>query len=54
MNLPSFNVYKISFKRIFCVGVKLVGNFTLTVTMKSPLSVGFLLLGMPNPGKVVS
>ncbi len=58
-DLPSENPstvasYNISFKRVFCAGVRLVGNFTFTVTVKSPLSVGFLLFGMPRPGKVVS
>lgn len=44
------NLYRISFSCCFCLGVKLVGNLTLYLTIKLPRSPGFLEMGMPSPG----
>ena len=48
-NLPH---HSISFSCCFCRAVRLVGNLTLYLTMKLPLSLGFLERGMPWPGNV--
>ena len=47
----SFIAHRISFSLFFWSVVRLVGNLMLTPTTKSPRSCGFLLLGMPKPGK---
>lgn len=44
-------IHRISFSFCFWSAVKLIGNLMLTPTTKSPRSCGFLLLGMPRPGK---
>ena len=44
---------RISFNFVFCCGVKVDGNFTLTSTIISPLSCGFLLFGIPKSGKLI-
>lgn len=44
------HVHKISFNCVFCAGVKLDGNLIEVPTIKSPLSSGFLLFGMPRFG----
>ncbi len=45
-------LYKISFNLLFCAAVRLLGNLTLTSTIISPRSFGFLLFGMPRCGNV--
>jgi hypothetical protein len=42
---------RICFNFSLCSAVNDVGNSIFTPTIKSPRSVGFLLLGMPRPGK---
>jgi hypothetical protein len=37
---------------VFCAAVSDFGKTTLTSTIKSPFSPGFLLIGMPNPGNL--
>ena len=44
--------HNISLNLFFCAGVRLLGNLTLTSTIISPRSAGFLLFGMPRCGKV--
>lgn len=44
--------HKISFSWFFCACVKLLGNLTLTSTIISPRSAGFLLFGIPRCGNV--
>ena len=43
--------HRTSFKIFFCSAVNVVGNLMFTPTTKSPLSLGFLLLGIPCCGK---
>lgn len=45
-------VHRILRSVFFCSAVKVDGNLTLYLTIKSPLWSGFLLRGMPRPGYV--
>lgn len=48
-----YSHHRISLSFSFCAEVKLDGNFTLISTIISPLSVGFLLFGIPKSGKLI-
>lgn len=48
-----FPHHRISLSFSFCAELRLDGNLTLISTIISPLSVGFLLIGIPRSGKLI-